>query len=211
MLIISFVGDSETGKTTIITQLAEEFSKKGYKVGCIKHCPRGFDLDHPDKDSYQFTKAGAYGVILHSPNRIGLIKTVSEPVILIDLAIDHFMDADFILAEGFKESEGIKKIELLRKGVSEKPKLDDALAIFCNFDIKTKKLVLHPDDLKGIADFLIELKEKEEEIIKVKVNDENLSLNSFTKGIIKSAILGLLAPLKRKDKIIKRIDIKMEV
>ena len=211
MLIISFTGDSETGKTTIITRLTEELKKRGYKVGCIKHCPNGFDLDHPGKDSYQFMESGAYGVVLHSPDRVGLVKFTDGTVELKELAADHFMDADFVLAEGFKEAKEIKKIELLRKGVCEKPKLKDAIAIFAGFDIKTKKLVFHPDDIKGIVNFLEKMREKEERIIKVKVNDEDLPLKPIIRSIIRNTIAGLTEPLKRKDKIIKRIDINMEV
>lgn len=211
MLIISFVGDSGTGKTYIITKLTEKLSKKGYKVGCIKHCPHGFDLDHPGKDSHQFKKSGAYGVVVHSPEGIGLVKNICESVELNDLAVEFFMDADFVLAEGFRESKGTKKIELLRKGVCEKPKLVDAVATLSNFDVETKNPLLNPDDIRGIVRFLLKLKEKEEKVIKVKVNQENLVLNPFTKNMIKSTILGLLKSLKKKDKKIKKIDIKMEV
>lgn len=211
MLIISFVGDSGTGKTYIISKLTEKLSKKGYKVGCIKHCPHGFDLDHPGKDSHQFKKSGAYGVVVHSSEGIGLVKNICKSVELNDLAVEFFMDADFVLAEGFKESKGTKKIELLRKDVCEKPKLKDAIAIFSNFNIETKKLVFHPEDLEGIVNFLEKMKEKEEKIIKVKVNDKDLPLNPIIRSIIRNTIAGLIEPLKRKDKSIKRIDINMEV
>ncbi len=211
MLIVSFIGNSETGKTYTITRLTKALTKKGYRVGCIKHCPHGFDLDHPGKDSYQFKKAGAYGVAVHSLDSIGLVKTTNESVKLKELTVEFFMDADFVLAEGFKESKGTKKIELLRKGVCEKPKLKDAIAIFSNFNIETKKLVFHPDDLEGIVNFLEEMKEKEEKIIKVKVNGKDLPLNPIIRSIIRNTIAGLIEPLKRKDKSIKRIDINMEV
>ena len=75
----------------------------------------------------------------------------------------------------------------------------------------TKNPLLNPDDIRGIVRFLLKLKEKEEKVIKVKVNQENLVLNPFTKNMIKSTILGLLKSLKKKDKKIKKIDIKMEV
>ena len=45
----------------------------------------------------------------------------------------------------------------------------------------------------------------------IKVNDKSLPLNRFTKRMLKSAILGLIEPLKRKSKTIKKIDIKIEV
>ncbi|MFC1679120.1 molybdopterin-guanine dinucleotide biosynthesis protein B [Elusimicrobiota bacterium] len=211
MLIVSFVADSETGKTTIITRLAEELTKRGHRVGCIKHCPRGFDLDHPGKDSYQFKKAGAYGVVVHSPDRIGLVRTTPEPVTPVDLAVEFFMDADFVLIEGYKEFVGGTKIELLRKGVSEKPKHEGAAAIIADFEIETGKLVLRSDDIDGIIGFLTDLKEKEGEVISVKVNDENLPLNPFAQSMIKSTVLGLLEPLKRKSGAIKKIDVKLEV
>jgi molybdopterin-guanine dinucleotide biosynthesis protein B len=211
MLIVSFVGDSGTGKTYIISKLTEKLSNRSYMVGCIKHCPHGFNLDHPGKDSYNFKEKGAYGVVVHSPGNIGVIKTVNEPVLLKDLIIDNLIDSDFIFAEGFKESKGIKKIELLRKKVSEEAKVKDAIAIICDFNIKTEKKLLNSNNIEEIIKFLIDLKEKEENIISVRVNNENLPLNPFTKSMLKSAISGLIEPLKRTDKSIKKIDIKMEV
>lgn len=47
--------------------------------------------------------------------------------------------------------------------------------------------------------------------MRVKINKETLKLNRFAKSVIKSTILGLLEPLKRKDKKIKKVDIKLEV
>ena len=37
MKIITVVGTKNTGKTTLVTMIVKELSKRGYKVGTIKH------------------------------------------------------------------------------------------------------------------------------------------------------------------------------
>ena len=65
--IISIVGKSDSGKTTLLEKLIEEFCRRGHRVGTIKHDTHGFDIDHEGKDSWRHKKAGAATVIISSP------------------------------------------------------------------------------------------------------------------------------------------------
>jgi len=49
--IISIVGKSNSGKTTLLEKLIPELVKRGYRVATIKHNVHGFDVDHEGKDS----------------------------------------------------------------------------------------------------------------------------------------------------------------
>jgi molybdopterin-guanine dinucleotide biosynthesis protein B len=44
-LIISVVGKSQSGKTTLIEKLIPELKKRGYRIGTVKHTFHEFDMD----------------------------------------------------------------------------------------------------------------------------------------------------------------------
>ena len=48
--IISIVGKSDSGKTTLIEKLIPEIKKRGYRVGIVKNTAHGFDIDKKGKD-----------------------------------------------------------------------------------------------------------------------------------------------------------------
>ena len=60
--IISFVGLSNSGKTTLIERVIPELVRAGYKVATVKHSGHGFDLDTEGKDSWRHKRAGASSV-----------------------------------------------------------------------------------------------------------------------------------------------------
>jgi GTPase SAR1 family protein len=51
--IVSIVGHSDAGKTTLIEKLIAELTRRGYRVATIKHDAHCFEIDHPGKDSYR--------------------------------------------------------------------------------------------------------------------------------------------------------------
>ncbi len=104
MPIICIIGSSDSGKTTIIEKLIPEFKKRGYNIGTIKHCPRGFEIDIEGKDSWRHRKAGASFVCLSSPEKIAFVKNLKRDLSLEDIVKKFAEDVDLIIAEGFKES-----------------------------------------------------------------------------------------------------------
>ena len=62
--IVSIVGKSDSGKTTLLEKLVAAIRSRGYRVGTIKHDTHGFDIDHEGKDSWRHKKAGARTVVL---------------------------------------------------------------------------------------------------------------------------------------------------
>ena len=57
--IITVVGFSDAGKTTIIEKLVPELKQRGYRVGTVKHAAHGFAVDREGKDSWRHQQAGA--------------------------------------------------------------------------------------------------------------------------------------------------------
>lgn len=114
MKALSFVAKSGTGKTTLLEKVIAELKQRGYRIGVIKHDAHQFNIDHPGKDSYRLTAAGADTMLISSPEKLAVVKkhTASPPVE--ELLSTYFQDVDFVLTEGFKLSS-LPKIEVHRK------------------------------------------------------------------------------------------------
>lgn len=215
-LVVSMVGTSSAGKTTLIEKLLRELSKRKCKVAAVKHCPHGFDLDVEEKDSWRFKQAGAKGIFVTSPDQIGLIEETEQPPTLKSIARYYFLDFDIVLGEGFSEEKEVAKIVILRKGVSEhiQSPQSDVLAVVSDFEIKTDKPVFKPNDVSGIVDLLETLSVQEDRMensITLLVNKKPVPLNPFTQKVLKNVILGIVDPLHKEDEKMEQIEVKVKV
>lgn len=116
--IISIVGKSKSGKTTLVEKLIPELKRRGYRIGTIKHAHHGFTLDQKGKDSDRHRAAGADAVIVSSPQTMAMIKDQSEESI--DNLAVFLEDMDLILVEGFKRMDQ-PKIEVCRSDNHKSP------------------------------------------------------------------------------------------
>ena len=113
-LVVSVVGRSNSGKTTLLEKLIVELKRRGYTVAAVKHSGSDFQLDHPGKDSWRLAEAGSDAVLLVSSHRMAFLQKTTHPPTLGDV-IEFLGDKfDFVLVEGFKESD-IPKIEVHRR------------------------------------------------------------------------------------------------
>ncbi|GEM_PF-298210 len=114
--VLSFVGVSNAGKTTLIEKLIVELCSRGLRVAVAKQTHHdGFDLDRPGKDSWRFTKAGATAVLLNAPAQAALLESVTERVPLRELVPLVEGRVDIVLAEGFRDA-AVPKIEVFPSG-----------------------------------------------------------------------------------------------
>lgn len=111
--LLSIVGKSNSGKTTLIEKLVAELTRRGFRVATIKHNRHGFEIDHEGKDSWRHKKAGAVAAVVASPGRVALIEDAPGDYSLSELRDRYIRDADLILAEGFKVNPH-PKIEVFR-------------------------------------------------------------------------------------------------
>lgn len=111
--VIAFVAKSGTGKTTLVEKVIAELKQRRYRVGAVKHDAHRFEIDHPGKDSYKFSAAGADTVLLSSPDKLALIRKHAESPSIEELLDIYFTDEDIVLTEGFKKSS-LPKIEIHR-------------------------------------------------------------------------------------------------
>jgi molybdopterin-guanine dinucleotide biosynthesis protein B len=162
MKIIAFVGPSESGKTRLIARLIPELKRRGLAVAVVKHCGHGFDLGAPDKDSSKFLASGADGVALAGPDGTAVIRDnqvgfADRVVGLGALARKEFGGADIVLVEGGKSDPALRKIEVLRSGVSESLRTppNELAAIVADGPVAGADVPLFsPDRVDEIADWL---------------------------------------------------------
>ena len=151
--IISIVGKSGTGKTTLLEKLITELVKKGYRVATIKHNLHGFEIDHEGKDSYRHKKAGAFMTIVSSPHQFALIQDVDHDHTLEEIRDSYVKGADIILTEGFKVNS-FPKIEIHRSAL-QRPLLyqkeDNLLAVASDEKLNTDVPCININDAKSIA------------------------------------------------------------
>ena len=111
--ILSIIGKSKSGKTTLIEKLIPYLKEHGYKVGTIKHHAHpGFEIDFPGKDTWRHAQAGSEHVIIVAPDKIASIKNLVNPLSIDEIA-ELMTGVDIILTDGFK-SAGKPAIEVVR-------------------------------------------------------------------------------------------------
>jgi molybdopterin-guanine dinucleotide biosynthesis adapter protein len=154
--IVSFIGRSNSGKTTLIERVIPELVRAGYRVATVKHAGHGFDLDTEGKDSWRHKRAGASSVIVVSNGSMALFADVSEQL-KVEEVRDRFLDRsyDLIIAEGWK-SEGYPKIIVVRDQLGEiSYSADGLLAVVSDQPIDLSVPVFHLNDITGVAALLI--------------------------------------------------------
>lgn len=168
-LIFGITGWKNSGKTTLLTKLVTELTKRGLRVATIKHAHHTFDIDHPGRDSYRHRESGAVEVALVSNRRWVLmheLKDEDEPSMQEVLA--RMSHCDIVLIEGYKR-EDHPKIEVRRSGTMDKSPMSESdssiLAIASDFEIKDSILPVYSlDDTVGLTDFILNQRNQELQI-----------------------------------------------
>jgi molybdopterin-guanine dinucleotide biosynthesis protein MobB len=195
--IVSIIGKSSSGKTTLIEKLLQELKSRGYKVATIKHTNQNLSFDEPGKDSWRHTQAGSEATIISSPGKIVLIKPVATEPSLKEIAHLTGEDYDIILTEGFSKGDA-PKIEVRSKEAT--PPFVTAkklIAIVSDEPLETKRRQFSPDDIKGLADLLEQgFITPQRERLLLYVNNTPITLSSFPREIIGNILLALASSLK---------------
>ena len=106
--IISIVGNSKVGKTTLLEKVVSELKRRGYRVAVIKHAHHSFDMDHPGTDSWRLAKAGSDIVVVSSPGGLAFIERVNKELYLNEIIPLLNGRVDIILTEGYKQADTAK-------------------------------------------------------------------------------------------------------
>jgi molybdopterin-guanine dinucleotide biosynthesis protein MobB len=151
--IISIVGESKSGKTTLIEKLILELKSRGYRVATIKHSIHSLRFDKEGKDSWRHIQSGSAATAIVSPDEVVLIKPVAAEPDLNEIAYLFNKTYDIILAEGFKQSQS-PKVEVHRKAAGPPlSKVNNLIAIATDEPLETNTRQFSLNDIKGLADF----------------------------------------------------------
>jgi molybdopterin-guanine dinucleotide biosynthesis protein B len=200
--IVSIVGRSKSGKTTLIEKLIVELKSRGYHVATAKHTHRNMTLPESDKDSDRHLKAGSEASLIVDPHGLMMIRPLQKELNLAQIAQIFGEDYDLILTEGYKQDDA-PKIEVHRK--DNAPPLTDVKKLFAvvtdePLDTKVRQFAL--DDVKPIADLLeTGFIKPNRERFTLLVNDVPIVLNAFTGEIVENVVLAMANNLKGVGKI----------
>ncbi len=110
---VAFVGRHNSGKTTLITKVIAELTRRGFDVGSVKHHGhKGFEIDIPGKDSWRHRHAGATETFIASPDMAADIKTLDQELECSEI-VKKMPGHDVVLVEGYRKS-GLPTIEIMR-------------------------------------------------------------------------------------------------
>jgi molybdopterin-guanine dinucleotide biosynthesis protein B len=211
--IISIVGKSNSGKTTLIEKLVPELTRRGYQVATVKHDVHGIEVDREGKDSWRHKQAGAHTVIISSPQKIALIRDVEKDSTLDEIRRRWVQDVDLLLSEGYKKDVQ-PKIEVFRKEIHKKllcTKKDNLIAIVSNRKFNVGVPCFHLEDMKGLSNFIEKefLKSKKEKEVTLRVDGKPIPMTPFVREFLTKTIKGMLSALRGCEKS-KRIEIYIE-
>jgi len=156
--IITVIGKSGSGKTTLLEKLIAELSRRGYRVGTIKHHSHaGFDIDHKGKDSWRHAQAGSVHVIVAAPDRIASYRYLERELSLDEIAAT-ISDVDIILTEGYRQA-GKPTLEIVRAetgtGLISPP--EQLFAVTSDLPLNVNVPIFSLDDTSAIVDLIEDL------------------------------------------------------
>ena len=162
MKVVGFSGYSGSGKTTLVERLIPVLRFKGLRVSVVKHAHHDFDIDHVGKDTYRHREAGAFEVVVASNRRLALMREFERPMALSvhHLIAELYEGVDWVLVEGFKESD-LLKVEVWRAGMGKPARyMEDDFIVAIATDspeqllYATQRPVLDLNDAQAVADWL---------------------------------------------------------
>ncbi len=197
--IISIVGKSESGKTTLLEGLIANLKQRGYKVAVIKHAAEDFELDIVNKDSWRFSQAGSEVSAVTSVHKLAVFKNIAYDLSPQELSQFIGSDYDLILTEGFKQSNH-PKIEVHRKkqGKELLSQPEQLLAVVTDEPLKVAVPQFSRNEVPKIVDLIVStmLDRRREDDVDLFINDTYIPLNKPVKNLLFRTLVAIVSGLK---------------
>jgi molybdopterin-guanine dinucleotide biosynthesis protein B len=110
-LIIGFYGKSDSGKTTLITDIIKKLKTEFHNVATVKITDKKIGIDKKGKDTWKHAKSGANLVVFKTEVETDFILKQTKTEKEIIEQIKKIGDYDIIILEGSKHKE-IPKIRI---------------------------------------------------------------------------------------------------
>lgn len=158
---LHIVGGKNHGKTTLVTDLVTELTRRGWRIGSIKHTHHHHELDMPGKDSHRHRESGAavVGILTRSLNAVYWSPREAQiGDARYDAFAPAFADCHLVIVEGDTKTES-PKLEVWRSSQADPPladRLNHVLAIVTDDEPVGPWEVLRRVDIGKIADYVVE-------------------------------------------------------
>lgn len=160
--VVTFVGKSNSGKTTFLEKVVAVLSARGIKLATVKHHPHESASDTENTDSWRHARAGAVVSMVSGPTQFAQFRAVDREVTLDEMAHQAAtLGCDLLIAEGYKR-EPYPKIELSRTERSDEALFapDELEALVTNNEMLAQAYRPHLpvfglEDIDAFCDFFI--------------------------------------------------------
>ena len=202
--IISIVGKSESGKTTLLEGLIGGLKQRGYKVAVIKHSGEDFELDTANKDSWRFSRAGSEVSAICSAHKLAIMKKLERDLEPRELAQFIGADYDLMLTEGFKQSNHLK-IEVHRKeqGKELLSPPQQLLAVVTDEPLSVDVPQFSREEVTEIVDLIEKtvLAQRQEGDVDLFVDETCIPLNKSMQNLLFRTLLAIVSAVKKIEKV----------
>ncbi len=96
---VAVVGFKDSGKTRVVEALVGELTRRGFRVGTVKHTAENIDFDTPGKDTRRHRDAGAVASAILHDNAAAFFL---DDHVTIQDAVKCLGALNFLVIEGFK-------------------------------------------------------------------------------------------------------------
>lgn len=196
--LISVVGKSKSGKTTLLERLVPELVRRGYRVAAFKHTAHGFHLDREGKDSHRLMGVGSGAVMMVAPSQLAILYPQDGEPPLSQLPRFLVPGFDLLLAEGFRQQPSTK-IETHRQELG--PDLlcapAELWAVVSDAALSLPIPTFSWEDVSGLADLISRTFPKAQGgDMELFVNGLPININPFIKEIMNRTVVAMVSTLK---------------
>ena len=154
--IISVAGRAKIGKTTFLVKLIAALTRRGHRIGVIKHSVHAFAFAEPGRDTWKHAQAGAKAVAFATANEVVVTRQLVRELSIDEVAL-MLGDVDLVLTEGYRRAHK-PKIEVSRRerGTNLVCRKDEIIAVVSDHPIDLDVPRFDLDDAAGVATLLEE-------------------------------------------------------
>lgn len=163
MQLLHVIGRKNNGKTKMVVDIITELTRRGLRVGAIKHSSHDHELDKPGKDSHLHRTAGASPAAVITPGLTAVFIPHEGDEEALTTILPLYQDKDIVVVEGYVAGPG-KKIEVWRNLSGEppfSPKREDIDALVTDDPVDVPVPIWPRKDIVALCDNILKLVEIE--------------------------------------------------